>query len=255
LNSRIKYFYYTELCKIDSSLKNKNMECTSIQILLKELRNKILDVSLLKKLSEDFNWDYQYILVTQVVTLLNSQELEFTVATDVFGKDTISIKTSVEEITAICQPYVNEISKRELLNTELRKFAESINFYFYELYLAVFQILQHINCFPRELDLQKNILLFLKNKMTTKRRNRLSQIETDLFLHSQSDAGVLPKIAKYRLPFMPLIKEPLKNILGKSTVALRTQIFDIQFYFIILRKTNGRCTPESVEIQKLCVLI
>lgn len=64
------------------------------------------------------------------------------------------------------------------------------------------------------MELWANMLLFLKHKMVTKRRNRAGQIEMDWWLKSQPDIGVLPKIAKYRFPFMPLVQEPLKNILG-----------------------------------------
>lgn len=61
--------------------------------------------------------------------------------------------------------------------------------------------------------LWRDILSFLKHKMTTKRRNRAGQIETDWWLKSQLENGVLPKISKYRFPFHPIVEQPLKNIL------------------------------------------
>lgn len=81
------------------------------------------------------------------------------------------------------------------------------------MYLCVLEMLSSIKALPKEMNLWSSILLFLKHKMTTKRRNRANQLEMDWWLKSQSDVGVLPKIAKYRFPFKPIVEEPLKNIL------------------------------------------
>lgn len=61
--------------------------------------------------------------------------------------------------------------------------------------------------------LWKNILFFLKHKMTSKRRNRPGQIETDLWLKEKLEIGVLPNISKYRLPFKPLLDFQIEDIL------------------------------------------
>lgn len=128
----MKHFYYTELCKADSSLKSKSeIEFVSYSQLVKELGNKMLDVGLLEKMSSDFNWDYQKVLITQVIAKLNMQELNFTVQTDVFGKEEIVIKTSVDEIRKMCQPYINEITNLELLGQKLLAFLNEVCFYFF----------------------------------------------------------------------------------------------------------------------------
>lgn len=114
-----------------------------------------------------------------------------------------------------CAPYLKEITNIPLLAKKLKTFLEEINFYFYELYLAVLEILSEVNAMPDDVKLWSSILQFLKHKMTTKRRHKASQIETDWWLQSQCDVGVLPKISKYRFPFMPIVREPLKTILGK----------------------------------------
>lgn len=62
----------------------------------------------------------------------------------------------------------------------------------------------------------KTILSFLKHKMIIRRRKQPGQKETDAWLKSKNDTGVLPKIAKYRFPFKPIVQEPLKTILGKN---------------------------------------
>lgn len=58
------------------------------------------------------------------------------------------------------------------------------------------------------------ILSFLKHKMIIRRRKQPGQEETDTWLKSKNDTGVLPKIAKYRFPFKPIVQEPLKTSLG-----------------------------------------
>lgn len=56
-----------EFCKQDSTLNHKfNAEIDSIEMLLKEVHNKQVDVQLLERVSRDFDLDYQKLLVTQV---------------------------------------------------------------------------------------------------------------------------------------------------------------------------------------------
>lgn len=112
----------------------------------------------------------------------------------------------------MCQPYIEKIKNLELLALKLLNFMDTINFYFYELYLCIIEILCSINMVPSDKEGWKNILLFLKHKKVTKRR-RNGQTEIDLCL--KSEMGVLPKISKYRFPFKLIVQEPLKNILGK----------------------------------------
>lgn len=126
----MKHFYYTELCKADSSLKSKSeIEFVSYSQLIKELGNKMLDVGLLEKMSTDFSWDYQKVLITQVIAKLSMQDLNFTVQTDVFGKEEIVIKTSVDDIRKMCQPYINEITNLVLLGQKLLAFLNEVRFF------------------------------------------------------------------------------------------------------------------------------
>lgn len=81
----MKYFYYTELVKHDSALKCK--EFISISMLMKELKNKVLDVSLLKRMSYDFDWDYQQVLVSQV-SINRFDNLEFLIT--IYSKFTVN---------------------------------------------------------------------------------------------------------------------------------------------------------------------
>lgn len=161
----------------------------------------------------------------QIITILSTQELEFSTQNDVLSKEELLVKTSAEKIYALCQPYIKLVSDVKYFATKLYEFLETINSYFYELFLCVIDILKQINALREDMELWSNILQFLKHKMITKRSKRVSQIETDWWLRSHTDAGILPKIAKYRFPFRMLITEPLKNVLGNLMLVFYQKIF------------------------------
>lgn len=143
------------------------------------------------------------------------QTLIFDIKLDAFGKEEIVVKTSASQMKALCQPYIEKISNLELLASSLLDFMDTINFYFYELYLCILEILHSINMIPNDKKCWENILLFLKHEKVTKRRpnHGISQKETDFCF--KSEMGMLPKISKYRFPFKLVVQEPLKNVLGK----------------------------------------
>lgn len=214
-NRRNKLYYYLEFCQQDPSIKGKfNADVDNIDQLLKEFHNKRLNVQLLERMSTDFGLDYQKMLITQILSILNAQELRYEIKTDTFGDEELVMLSSVHEIRDMCQPYINEIKNEELFTSKLKQFIEEINIYFYELYLCVIEILMFFDAAPKQMETWINILHFLRHKMIRRRRNRPGQLETDMWLQSQKENGVLPKIARYRLPFKPIVEKPLKDILG-----------------------------------------
>lgn len=211
-----------------------NLERIGVTDLVQELKNHVLGIDVLKKMSKDFDWDYQQILVQQIKTLLSKLELEFEIKTDVFGKDEVFVKSSVENIRKMCNPYLNEVTNTSLLSSKLKLFLLEvslylslefsnfnkiynfqINPYFYELYLCILEILDYVSNLSSDSKIWQNILLFLKHQMTQKRR-RIGQFEIDYWLKNQPEVGVLPNISKFRLPFKPLIEQPLNVILDEE---------------------------------------
>ncbi|SPP80519.1 uncharacterized protein LOC117583698 [Drosophila guanche] len=214
---RLKLYYYLEFCQQDPRIKGKfNADMDNIEHLLKEFHNKQLDVTLLERMSRDFGFDYQKILITQILSILNAQELRFEIKRDTFGDDELVMLSSAQEMQEMCQPYINEIKNVELFTSKLKQFIEEINIYFYELYMCVINILMFFDAAPKEMEIWTNILHFLRHKMITRRRNRPGQLETDMWLKSQRENGVLPKISRYRLPFKPIVEQPLKDILDSE---------------------------------------
>uniref|UniRef100_A0A1A9Z6W9 Uncharacterized protein n=1 Tax=Glossina pallidipes TaxID=7398 RepID=A0A1A9Z6W9_GLOPL len=214
---RIKHYYYMEFCKQDSTLNHKfNAEIDSIEMLLKEVHNKQVDVQLLERVSRDFDLDYQKLLVTQIVSILQSQEMQYEIKTDIFGDEELVMLSNVEQIRTQCQPYIEKVKNTDLLTSELKLFIKEIHIYFYELYLAVIELLVYFDAVPKEMQIWISILHFLKHKMIMRRRNRPGQCETDLWFASQKEIRVLPKIARYRLPFKSIVEHPLKDTLDSE---------------------------------------
>lgn len=147
---------------------------------------------------------------------------------DPFGKETIVVKANIDELKALCMTYVEELSSTDQLVQELVILMETINSYFYELFMCVIDLLIELNRLPREMELWRSVLLFLKHKMTTKRRNRIGQNETDAWLKTQEEVGVMPSIAAYRFPFRSIVLDPLKNVLGKTVACLL-----LKHYFLL----------------------
>lgn len=214
--NRLKFYYYSELCKYDPSLRFKsNFDNLKINDLLKDLENRQLNVELVKKLSKDFSWDYQKALIQQIKICLRNQELDFDIKTDVFGKEEIVIKCSVESISKKCAPYKSEITNTALLASEMTGFIKEINFYFYEMYLVVLELIEYSGDLSMDQIMWRNILLLLKHKFSCKRR-RVEQKEIDFWNKYQQDATVLPNISKYRLPFKPLVEDAPESFLNED---------------------------------------
>nr|XP_017007775.2 uncharacterized protein LOC108064669 [Drosophila takahashii] len=214
---RLKLYYYLEFCQQDPRIKGKfNADMDNVEDLLKEFHNKQLDVQLLERMSKDFGFDYQKILITQILSILSAQELRFEVKRDTFGDEELVMLSSAQEMRDMCQPYIDKIKNVELFISKLKHFIEEINIYFYELYMCVINILMYFDAAPKEMEIWTNILHFLRHKMITRRRNRPGQVETDMWLKSQRENGVMPKISRYRLPFKPIVEQPLKDILDSE---------------------------------------
>lgn len=214
--NRLKFYYCAELSKYDPSLRFKaNLDTIDISDLLKDLENKQLSVELVKKLSKDFGWDYQKALVEQIKIVLRNQELEFEIKTDVFGKDEVIIKSSVEVIRRRCAPYLNEITNRTMLASEMQAFLKEVNFYFYEMYLVVLELIENSKELAMLFKIQRNVLLLLKHKLTGK-RSGVGQLEIDCWQGLQGDNGFLPSISKYRLPFKPMMEDTPEKFLSED---------------------------------------
>lgn len=130
------------------------------------------------------------------------------------GKEKVVVKVSIEKIRLLCNPYLEQISDKKSFAKSLYEFIDTINPYFYELYSLVIDILADIYELRDDMKSWKNILLFLEHKMVKKRSRRIGQAENDWWMKTQGDAGVMPKISKYRLPFLMVVTEPLENILS-----------------------------------------
>uniref|UniRef100_A0A182P1L0 Uncharacterized protein n=1 Tax=Anopheles epiroticus TaxID=199890 RepID=A0A182P1L0_9DIPT len=216
-NQRLRYTLFHELCKLDPSLKaKKSFIFHSQSDLMKELKQKVINVELLRKMSDAFSWDYQQMLVSQVITLLSQQELSFTVRTDLYGHEEIIINETAESMLALVQPYLAEIENALLLCSKLSKYMEQANSYFYEQFFCIFEILTQYGETKEDIKTWRNILTYMRDQLTGRRRQRPGPAELEAWTRLHSDGDMLPEIAKYRYPFMLIMRQPLKALLKED---------------------------------------
>ncbi|XP_055371172.1 uncharacterized protein LOC129605428 [Condylostylus longicornis] len=204
--SRLKYFYFAELRKQGpDQVKNRDIDTILFDELKYELLSKILNINLLEKFCDDFDLNYQSVLISQVINLLRNQELLFDIKLDQFGKEELVVKTFANDIRDLCQPYIDKIENKKDLGGFLLNYIPKINSYFYEMYLCVFEILLSLKILSVEdtkrFKLFCSILTFLKHKTVTRRKGRPTDVETESWLKNQTDKTTLSNVAKYRLPF------------------------------------------------------
>ncbi|XP_070501724.1 kinetochore-associated protein 1 [Chironomus tepperi] len=252
--SRLKLYYYSEICKSYPTLRTSvNLDHIGISEFLKDLENRQLSVDLLQKLSKDFGWNYQKALMKQVKIVLQQQVLEFEIKTDVFGKDEVVVKTSIEAIKKHCMPYVQEITEFNTFGTELEQYFKEVNYYFYELSLAILDMIENAKELSMHYKLYRNILLLLKHKLTFKRRS-IDGEEHEYWIKNYAlESSVLPAISSWRLPFKMIIEGIPENIISKD---LNVENFEIYFPLIQLHtalfKADDKIDPND-RIEK-CAL-
>lgn len=140
--------------------------------------------------------------------------------------------TSADKLRALCEPYLTQVTDMKALSLRLYDILNTINPYFYELFLCVLNILSEIRELRAEVQQWSHILLFLKHKMIKKRERRVGQIETDWWIKKHGEATIMPKISKYRLPFLMVVTESLQDFLGKCDgLKIARSFFLISFFF------------------------
>lgn len=142
------------------------------------------------------------------------QEFEFETQINELGEEVIVVQMSPEKLRALCEPYLTQVTDMKLLSVYLYDVINNINPYFYELFLCVLKILTEIRELRVEVQQWTHILLFLKHKMVKMRERRVAEFETDWWIRKQGESTIMPKISKYRLPFLMVVTESLQDFLG-----------------------------------------
>lgn len=128
----------------------------------------------------------------------------------------IEVHSTPEKLRALCEPYLTQVTDMKQLGVRLYDILNTINPYFYELFLCVLNILNEIRELRAEVQQWSHILLFLKDKMIKKRQRRVGQAETDWWIKKNGEATIMPRISKYRLPFIMVVTESLQEFIGKK---------------------------------------
>lgn len=210
--SHLKYKYYMILHQMDPSLKDDfDINLTT---LFTSTSQKIFDIQLLERMSRDFEWSYQKVLIAQIASILSSLEFEFDTQTDELGEEVIVVHQSPESIRSLCEPYLAHVTDFRSLSNQLYDIINTINPYFYELFLCILNILTEIKEIRPPVQQWTHILLFLKHKMVKKRERRIGEFEANFWCKRHGEGTVMPIISKYRLPFLMVVTESLQDFLG-----------------------------------------
>ncbi|XP_053669915.1 kinetochore-associated protein 1 [Anopheles nili] len=243
-NLRLRHTLFHELCKLDPSLKSKKSFIFHSQAdLIKELKHKVINVELLRKMSDAFSWDYQQMLVSQVITYLSQQDISFTVRSDTFGREEIIVHDTPEAILAQVQPFLAEIDNSVLLCSKLNLYMEHANGYFYEQFFCIFDILAQFSEETNEMRAWSGMLTFMKEQLTGRRRQRPGQAEVEAWTRVHADGDMLPEIAKYRYPFMLILRQPLKSLLKEDIT--------IENYRKLLILVSMKASVENLDCDEM----
>lgn len=134
-----------------------------------------------------------------------------------FGKEELVVKNSVEDICDLCDVYISQLACKDDLVNELISFMRNINFYFYEIFLCVINILTQMNALQPDMNWWQIILKLMKHQMNGKRKHPIGQLENDTWLTSHPLSGVPPPISKYRIPFLLSVDKKLDDIISNRT--------------------------------------
>lgn len=252
-DARVKYDYYLQLRHIDPALKD-TFQITDSASLFDSLNKKMLDVGLLQRMSADLQWSFQEVLVQQIITILKQYELKYEIVVDAtLGDEQLRITTATDPIQSLCAPYLKHISDKKLLTSNIKHFMNTIDPYFYEMYLSALHVLNDIGTLDALVALKQwiNILVFLRANMVTKRTRRIGPLEDDWWIKQYNDT-IMPDIAKYRLPFPALLDTTIdfREIIGE-VVTLHNCV-DWFPLVQMLAALNGLADTDAVQ-DSLCI--
>jgi hypothetical protein len=184
---------------------------------LQSLMNlKEVCVSLILEYCHDFELDSQECLLLHLKAILLAWEPEFAVET-VDGKEVLNVLNTQTEVARKCKDIIELIENKECLVKQLDLILKSLNYYNYEMYIYIINLLEQL--IPsHDLIRKKVLLMFLREYRRVKgpRQKELAEWHTHF-----PQSHTLPKISRWRLPFLPFMGSEPFHVL-QSELSLKT---------------------------------
>ncbi|XP_049800170.1 uncharacterized protein LOC126235494 [Schistocerca nitens] len=171
---------------------------------------------LVEEFCNDFHLDVEDYLTLYLETLILSWKPQVEVTVNPDGSRGFSVKNSEEPILKKGKEIIEKITLKERVRTCLQKLYYKINYYNYEMFMCVNVLMNHDD-FQNEMNDEHQLLCFLKRYQRLRQPN---QQEKDDWFDKYPDACELPTIAEFRLPFRPLLENPLRIV--KTELNLKT---------------------------------
>ncbi|XP_046407254.1 uncharacterized protein LOC124171901 [Ischnura elegans] len=252
------------------SYANMNLQCI-VNRRLKEIgmtadgsvvQGEIDEEVILKKMTEHKNisaaeveeicflcgLDTEKMFLKYLEHLLLSWTPKYNVKVLLNGQEEIVILNSVDEIHKVfC--FVYPLIRSELLCTFLHEIWEKVNYYHYEIYDAILDILIRNNSKPQFVLKQKNMIRFLQTY------NRVSP-PTSMEMNFYYEMGNLPEIAKWRLPLLTNSYKNTEEALQShlTSVSVATSIVDSEINFQNYSKWLKAPQIEGIDSRTICSL-
>ncbi|KAM3967579.1 kinetochore component rough deal [Aphomia sociella] len=208
------------------ALPDSNEETWDVKVILFYVlrQNPETNYSRLVDLCRTLNVSINDGLSLQLIALLTTWELKYTIENDELDCSQIYFEKDHKEITRKCVVLWENIEQKEFLRDILNDFWKngevtlhgrivSINPYYYEIYICIYHLI-----FGSSVELRNKKEYFLLNFLRDYRRiSAPKQYEFELF----SVKGMFPQIGHYRLPFHLFMREDMWLNL-KSEITLET---------------------------------
>lgn len=154
------------------------------------------------------------------------QKMDFEIIRDVLGNEELVMKVQAEKTVQLARTYLEHLTDVDMLAQSLIAMIDTINPYFYEMYLSIIMLLREMDTLPEHMEQWSRILLFLQLKMVRKRRRPVGQVENDWWLDEKHEDGALPKIAEFRFSFKSVLDDEIMAVLGKQLILILNILFD-----------------------------
>jgi len=211
--------------------------------LLQSLMNlKQVNVSLVLEYCHDFELGSQECLLLHLKAILLAWEPEFEVEETVDGEEVLNVLNTGTEVARKCEEIIELIGNKECLVKQLDLILKSLNYYNYEMYIYIINLLEELIS-SHNFIRKKVLLMFLRQY---RRVQVPRQEELDEWLLHFPQSPTLPKISRWRLPFLPFMGSKPLHVL-QSELNLKTYRKWIELSAVLGIEINHIC---SVTIQE-----
>lgn len=213
-----------------------------VHILQALMKLKHVEVPLVVEYCYDFELDLQECLLLYLKTILVTWDPEFEIEKTVDGEEMLIVLNTEADVSGKCQDIIDLIENKECLVKHLTLILNTLNYYNYEIYIYIINLLEQLRP-SHNLISKKVLLIFLKEYIRVQSPKRE---ELDEWLLRFPQSLTLPKISRWRLPFLPFMR-PKPLLVLTPELNLKTYKQWVELSAVLGIEKNNIC---SVTVQE-----